>query len=93
MISERLRFEAWMGSSGGVVVPGVAGEPASPKTEICRLEGRDYTKMLRRNSDLKGFFAHSGGLSDVCNFATHSGKTMRRGAENHSFNCALEGGR
>jgi hypothetical protein len=55
MISERLRFEAWVGSSAGVVILGVASEPASPETEICLLEGHDYTKMLRRNSDLKGF--------------------------------------
>lgn len=34
--------------------PGSHGRVASPKTEMCRLEGRDCTKMLLLNSGLEG---------------------------------------
>jgi hypothetical protein len=82
-----------MGSSAGFVIPSRANAAPPPKAEMCRLEGRDYTKMLLENSDLKGIPGPSNRFGDVCNFATHSGKTMKHRVANHSFNCALGGGR
>jgi hypothetical protein len=88
-ISGGLRFDAGTGSSAVVLIPDLVRAAASPKREMGRLEGRGFTKMLRRNSDLKGFRARPGGFGELCNFATHCGKTMRCSAANHSFNCAL----
>jgi hypothetical protein len=52
-MSARLRFEAWMGSSAGFVIPSRANAAPPPKAEMCLLEGREYTKMLLENSSLK----------------------------------------
>lgn len=46
MISERLRFEASMGSPAEFLIPGFARAAASPKTEMCLSKGRKHTKML-----------------------------------------------
>ena len=89
LIFER-RFEWGKGVRRGFGIPCFAGAVTPPKTEMCLLEGRGFTKMLLENSGLYGFQFRSNGCYHVCNFATHSGKTMRPSAANHSFNCALE---
>jgi len=93
MVSEQLRFEAWMGASVEFLIPDFASAAAALKTEMCLLKGRDYTKMLLENSGLKGIPRSTQRFLNVCNFATRSGKTIKTQCDKPSFNCALRGGR
>jgi hypothetical protein len=82
-----------MGSLTTVVIPSLPTAAASLETEICLLEGRDHIRMLLENSSLEGFRVRSNRFGDVCNFATHSGKTIGTQCGKPSFNCALRGAR
>jgi hypothetical protein len=88
-----------MGWFAGLAVLASAKAVASPVAEMWRLEGgitqKCYTKPknLMKNSYLREFRIHSTGSDQLCNFATHSRKTIQTQCGKPSFNCAFRGGR